>query len=443
MRPKHGQIRLAWIGASALAIALIAGALLWAAAPHDDADAEARVAFAVSRTAAPAFSIAPPASLPAPEAAIEPPQPLTPPAAPARVARAEPAAAASGRASLDLTLLEPSGGPAVGVKMMLAIPTSKARITAVPEWSGPDGRIVLPFLPADVPLVLRFADKAGNPVLDPLRLTLAAGEHRVLSLTTSVELCDVVVEVRDRLGRPVQDPVDVTLVAAFRNGSKRSLQTIREQTSEGRVGFSRMAVESVSVTAQLDGFAPAWQADTPVDRDPLVVVLTLDPGFTVDVEIVDEHGRARDVDAVTLRGAPVGMPARWLGPGRFRFPAFPAEATGITVSAQGRHWSIDHDARQPTARIVVPAAGELSVSWDPLEAGCGVQGLFIYSEPPGWGWFQQVDVATLARGGPVLIDDLAPGDYRLEVPCVSNYGPGRNGRATVQSGRMTAVRIEP
>ena len=447
MRAPQGQSRLGWASVGAAALAAAAGALLWSAAPRNESHAaDSPATVTTPPTAAAALPVSrkdPTPPLPAPDITSEPVQSLAPPPAERRVARPRVPAGTTPTsfAALDLTLVEPSGSPARGIKLTVRALNSRWRAYELPGYCI-ENHFVLTDLPADTTLVLRGTDPLGYEVLK-LQLALSQNERRVLTETVSRELLAVTVHVRDRAGRPVED-ASVSLVAGLTQGSTRTRQTAQEKTgSSGVVLFRDLAAESVSVSVQRDGFAPAWVADTPLDRDPLEIAITLDGGFAVDVEIVDEAGRPRGVDAVSLRGSPVSILAERTGPGHYRFAAFPEGASGIIASVQGRVWALDHAARQPVARLLVPSSGSLAVTWDPVASGCEPLGLFIYSEPPGWGWFEAMDAAARARRGPVLFEDLAPGDYRVELHCPDRIADDRTARASVRSGERSEVRIGP
>jgi hypothetical protein len=93
--------------------------------------------------------------------------------------------------------------------------------------------------------------------------------------------------------------------------------------------------------------------------------------------------------------------------------------------------------------MVVPAAGALSVTWAQLSNDCEPIGVFIYSEPPGWGWFEPVDEALRATRGPVLFENLAPGEYRVELHCPQARAADRSGSATVKSDATSQVHLDP
>lgn len=458
MRPPHGQSRLrraAIVVAAVLAV--VAGAMLWAFGAHERRDAPADAAIAAAprpaweqeptslptpRSAAlPEPRPSAPAPLPALDVVPEDVEPPAPAASPKRLPKAR--TAPTDFATLDLTLLQSHGAPAAGVKLKLEAPYSKWQRGTDPLLSDESGRFALPPLPADTLLYLSASDRLRYPVLERFELTLQPGERRVLSRTLERDLHAVIVRLRDRAGHPVPG-VTTRLVTALTHASTRTVQESQATSdADGLAHFAGSAAESVSITASHESFAPAWISDLPLDRDPLQIELVLDPGFPVEVEISDASGRPRDVDRVELRGSPVVVQARRIVTGRYRFDAFPETASGITAIVQGRSWPVDHSARQPVARIVVPAAGALSMSWDATRITCEEARIFVYSDPPGWGWYMSVDEAARDTGGPLRLGDLAPGDYLVQIECANGHRAEHSTRASVFSEVTTQVVLEP
>ncbi|HZL99710.1 MAG TPA: carboxypeptidase-like regulatory domain-containing protein, partial [Planctomycetota bacterium] len=433
----------------AAAFGLAAAAVLWAARPRAD-DESAGVGDAAAASVPPpaAQPLPPLVALPGPDASLDPAQPLDVPEAPAnRAPLAKTPTAPTAFAALELTLVQPCGQPAAGVRVQVAAPrstwkpTSQADAPAEPTTSG-SGTIAWPRLPAQTPLLLHANDPLGFVLLSRHTLSLDPGERRELTVTVDHDLRSLEVAVTDGAGRPIDALVE--LVAAQDEAGGRQLRTWKLATdADGLAAFGRLAADSVSVAVNRHGFAPTWRTDVPLDRDPLRIELALDPGLPVDVEIVDESGQPRDVDAVEMRGTPMSVLAQRVAPGRYRFASFPEGANGIVASVQGRIWQTGHEARHPVARLVVPAPGALSVTWRHLPPGFEPTGIFVVSVPPGWGSFELIDAAARARGGPLLLDDLVPGHYELRLHGSEGGGADLAAKATVTSGTTAAVRIEP
>ena len=454
---------------------LAAGAMVWVAARRDDVPPPPAVAAAGLATPE-AFPLPAPSgdatsSLPPTGVPTDGVQPLATsgPLVPLGQPDVTTATGWAALGSLDLTLEQPCGAPAARIRLGMEIPDPERQEFERPVHVDGNGRVVLQALPAETPIRLRASDAMDYGVWT-LDFTLAANEQRVLTETISRDLRSVVVRVRDGAGRPL-DGAKVHLVAALTDGETLSLKTadrssyqlvprdyrpdprdrvltdaeVAEQRSweHGAARFDGLAAESVSVSATLDGYAPAWISDVPLDHDPLELTFTLEPGFPVDVEIVDEAGQPRDVDEVELRGTPVAVKAVRTAPGRYRFAAFPEQATGITANVQARCWSIEHDAHRPLARMVVPSSGSIAVTWSDLEPHCRPMGISIHSDSANWGWFEAMDAGTRAAHGPVLFEDVAPGDYRVELHCPDGTSADRAADVTVRPGQRTDVRLVP
>lgn len=461
--------------AGATALALATGAIVWAATHGGDARSASVDATGASTAEdpLPTPSVDATPSLPSPDAAIDEVQPLAP-VRPDHVAPLADAAtidpAASG--SLDLTLLQPCGAPARSLDFSAEPPKFELRADGVfPFFDDRKGQLLLAGLPVETPIQLWFTDSVDYEVFR-LELTLAPGEQRVLSETISRDLRCVIVRVRDGAGRPI-DGARVHLVAAVTEGEARSIKSVdrwsgqvpprdrppdhdrgsrwlsdaevaeRNSWEHGVVRFDALAAESVSVCVSREGYGMTWISDVPLDHDPLELTVTLEPGFRVDVEVVDEAGQPRDVDEVELRGTPVSVLAVRTAPGHYRFADFPEQATGITANVQARCWSIDHDAHQPLARMVVPASGSIEVTWSDLEPHCRPMGISIQSDSANWGWFEAMDATTRAAHGPVIFEDVAPGDYRVELHCPDGTGADRTATVTVRPGQRSEVRLVP
>jgi hypothetical protein len=475
MQERDGPGRLGWAVLGVAAIGLAAGAMTWVASRRDDVPPPPAVAAAGPATPEviplPAPSADATSSLPPPGLPTDGVQPLAPSSPLVQLGQLDVTTATAWAAlgSLDLILEQPCEAPAALVRLGMEITDPEKKEFERPVHVDGNGRVVLQALPAETPIRLRGSDAMDYGVWT-LDFTLAPDEHRVLTETISRDLRSVVVRVRDDAGRPI-DRASIHLVAALTEGETRSLKTadrsshqlaprdyrpdprdgvltdaeVAEQRSweHGAARFDGLAAESVSVGVTLDGYAPAWISDVPLDHDPLEILLTLEPGFPVDVEIVDEAGQPRDVDEVELRGTPVSVKAVRTARGRYRFAAFPEKATGITANVQARCWSIEHDAHRPLARMVVPSAGSIAVTWSDLEPHCKPMGIYIHSDSANWGWFEAMDAETRAAHGPVLFEDVAPGDYRVELHCPDGTGADRAADVTVRPGQRTDVRLVP
>lgn len=448
MRRHHAQTGLRWaLALAALGLALVA--LLWRAGPRVDVDEPMppSVAQAPAAPAPPLPAPADPASpLPAHDSSAQPVQSL----APAEVPAAPPSnvvGAPRSFGSLDVTLVQPDGQPAAGAIVALQAP----RTTWKPGPGArqrPDadeaGHVAWATVPAETLLQLSVTDAVGIDVLHSIELTLGPGEHREQTLQIDCKLRSVVVRVVDSSAAGLA--AEVTLQATRDDRQPPILRTARTD-ADGRVAFVGLAAERVAVWAVAPGYAPMWRGELSLDRDPLEIVLTLESGPRVDVEIADLQGRPRDVDSVQLVGPPMSVLADRIAPGLYRFAAFPRAATGIIASVQGRRWAVSHTASEPVAHLVVPASGALSVTWAPLPVDCEPNGVFIASEPSGWSWFEPIDAATLAGHGPVLFKTLAPGDYSVRLNCPDSMHAQAvaelSVRATVQSGQTAQLRIAP
>jgi hypothetical protein len=450
MRARQGQRRLGWASVGVAALALAAGVLLWFAAPREDSSAVDSPATVTTRASAAAALPTPreddTPSLPAHDASAQPVQPL----APAEIPAAPPspvAGAPRSFGSLDLTLVQPDGQPAAGALVALATPrtTWKPEPGARPRLDADEaGHVAWPIVPAETELQLTVTDALGIEVAAVVALTLGPREHREQTLRIDCKLRSVVVRVVDTSAAGLS--AEVTLQAT-RDASQQPVPRTERTDAHGRVAFVGLAAERVDVWAVAPGYSPMWRGQLTLDRDPLEIVLTLENGPRVDVEIADLEGRPRDVDSLQLVGVPMCVLADRIAPGLYRFPAFPRAATGIIASVQGRRWSVSHSASEPVAHLVVPASGSLSVTWAPLPLDCEPNGIFISSEPSAWGWFEPIDAATLAGHGPVLFETLAPGDYSVRLNCPDSKHAQAvaelSARATVQSGKTAQLRIEP
>jgi hypothetical protein len=452
MQRHHAQIGLRWALAFAgVGLALVA--LLWTAAPLAGPEQLAAPTSVETGGVEPVSASLPAPSpetsaAPAPDPAPRPVERLVPKGPDPPRPASNVAGAPTAYAALTLTLVQPNGKPAAGGIVTLSAPRTtwtQAAGSRQRPISDDAGQLPFPKVPAETQLELSVTDALGFDVLRPVQLTLAAGEHRRLTQRLDRELRTVVVQVVDRAGGGLSAEVTLNAVRNEARGDPRS--AYRSTDEEGRAAFVGIAADTVSVWATRAGYAPMWRSALPLDRDPLQIVLTLESGPSVDVEIVDGSGRPRDVDSVELRGVPMSVLAERVATGLYRFPAFPRAATGVIASVQGRTWMTPHTASEPVAHLVVPASGALSVTWGRLPEGCEPNGIFISSEPPGWSWFEHLDAGTLAGRGPVRFETLAPGDYNVRLNCPNPpAGPpdfDLETRATVQSGKTADVRIVP
>jgi len=464
MRHPHAQtglrrtLALAVIGAAgATGAALVAS--IWLSWPPAEAETTAIVP-GRSLAATPTATLpAPPRSgvdPPAPELAPRPVQSLAPPA----VTRpTTPPAWGAPRAfgSLDVTLLEPGGKPAVGAVISVSAPRTTWGRQGPAVVADESGHAMWPAVPAETELQVGFTDALGFDV-GSTTLTLEPGERRELTQRIDAELSAVVVRVADGSGAGLAAQVTLQAVRSIdgKNRSDSTRSTSRLTDSSGRAAFPGLSVQRVSVWAQAEGFAPLWRDDITLDHDPLEIALIIERGSGLDVQIVDDVGRPRDVDSVALTGTPMTVLAEHVAPGWYRFVGVPRAATGLVASAQGRRWSV-RSLAGPVVQLVVPASGSLSVSWSELPLSYEPNGVFISSEPPAWGWFEPLDAATRAARGPVLFENLAPGDYIVRLNCPDapvarskspdarspEATPNLSAPAVVVSRQIAEVRIEP
>jgi len=352
----------------------------------------------------------------------------------------------TGLAALDLTLLQPCGEPAAGVTLSVSPPQfGPPPFGGEPMVTDTSGRIVLTQFSAGVEVQLHGNDELGHCVLDT-KFSLRPDETRALTCTIERDLHTVVVHVRNAQGSPVTDAIVMLLAAATRKGERSEMTSQQHVSAEGDARFPSTAAESISIAARCEGLAPAWLTDVSLDQLVHGVVLTLQPGHPVDVEIVDEAGRPRRANSVRLRGSPLALEARHVDGGHFIFDAYPESANGIVAIMGKCAWTIEHSANEPSARIELPASGALALTWDPAELDCNRTELCLSGGSLAQDLNLPVYLDELARGGPRRIDDLLPGDYSVRLACIDDDGEWRNrgtARVTVVSTVTTPVVLEP
>jgi hypothetical protein len=259
----------------------------------------------------------------------------------------------------------------------------------------------------------------------------------VASAMSTVEVC-----VRDLFGFPVVGAA-VTLTASRTEGTTAVYRSDRGFSgSDGCARFLGLAADTVAVGAWRRGLAPAWLPALPLHGESLAIELVLGAGLPLDVEIVDERGQPRDVDTVEIAGTPVLLRAEHLATGSYRFTGLPEGTIGIVATDHARTWRIEHDLRVPVAQLVIPRSGALSVTWQLPIGACSHPQLFVFTEPAGWGNHVAVDETAFLQGGPVLIEGLAPGDYRVELRCSNGVDARCSGSATVGSGLVGRIALE-
>lgn len=115
--------------------------------------------------------------------------------------------------------------------------------------------------------------------------------------------------------------------------------------------------EPLQLTAQHPGFARTAIEVPPGERLPCRI--TLQRGREVVVDVVDERGHSQDVKSVGVDGE--GAASLSVAPGRFAFRDLPGGSVTFRTWVGGTEHSLEHDTSIPTARLIVPPIGHLTI----------------------------------------------------------------------------------
>ncbi len=265
---------------------------------------------------------------------------------------------------------------------------------------------------------------------------LAPGEWRVVTMREPVVPRELVLEVRTPDGSRLET-FDATLRGP--GGVEATKRRIPWGDGPARLRFPGLGVDTVDIEVLAKGHAP-WRAEgvvVPRDRTPVVVVL--ESGRDVLLEVVDaagRHVRPHRVDVTDARGAPLERCA--FRPRGVVLRALPPETVRIEVEVYKRTHVLHHDARERTARLVLDDAGAAMLRWDPgLELPDG--SWVVLSGEDGRSGTVNLEAAARTAGRR-LVPGLPPGDWRAQLHAGRARGPWVE--FTVEDGGLVDLRLD-
>jgi hypothetical protein len=275
-------------------------------------------------------------------------------------------------------------------------------------WYFPDvnGRIGLGGFKPGAQVAIELRGNSLGETLDESFVVMEAAGSKTIVLRSQLAPRPFTSLVRSQDGEPVHG---ATCTITGEQAYTRNLGT----DDQGRVTFNGIFADSIPMLQiSADGFVPVTLRNVPVPGGGAERVFTLVRAREVTIEVVDERGRALDSPAeVVVR--PAGGPDEWenvehIGPGQYLARGLPPGDVEIVVTVGVSHTAIFHDARAPVARVVVPYAGQVALSWRRDEADPPSSRIRIVSSPAGRIAF--IDVPD-GVGEHLLEALLPPGSY--------------------------------
>lgn len=239
--------------------------------------------------------------------------------------------------------------------------------TTNPYWRGEckpgaNAVIVLHSLEPGVRIDAVARDAFGMELASAAVQAPSFGEARDLTLVVDADLRSI----RGRVLASSGGPVVGARVAVEADG--RRLELVVGEDGSFRSAPFRISAP-VQVRAVAEGFAPAstWiDARSAADS---AVELRLEIGHSVTVTVVGDRG-----EPVAVYAYPVGFEreqAQVLSLGVFQWASLPSRVV-FRAELSGRHFEIEHDARQPTVQLRVPTPAQVLAPLAGLPPGAGV-----------------------------------------------------------------------
>jgi hypothetical protein len=302
-----------------------------------------------------------------------------------------------------------------------------------------------------VPFTVTMLDLYGGELRPPEDIVLEPREQRRVEWRIDSTARTVDVRALTAGGAPVPG-AKIYIHSATPGLTEMDWQDLSTHTTVGETGEARFAnvfAPKISLQAQCKGYGTAWLVDQFVPPEGATFEFRLEKGRSIDVEVVDADGTARDVNRVALDQAARPVWAQHVAVGHYRIDDAPTGRVVLRADLVGRSYRVTHDTARPTARIEVPPLGSLSARWTiPLTAGQSYTLLVRGTGADGWSTYAWISDEARVSGGPSTIADIVPGDYEVLL----RQGPGWTGenppvsqavRATVKAGEVTAVVLEP
>jgi hypothetical protein len=252
-----------------------------------------------------------------------------------------------------------------------------------------DGKVIVGCVEPGEALGLSLVDATCAPLWSREPFVLQPGQQELVSVSLAREPGALEVRVLDAGGRPLAD-AKVQVSASGPRADKAYPCTPSAITdASGVCCFADLYVEAVDIECSRAGFASTKLTAVAV---PGSATATLSEGLTVTVHVVDEAGRpvyvervaARRTDGVPLRLATSSLDISPDRPGEedshaeWSFSNLPAAPVILSARVSGRVVEMEHDARVPEARMVLPATGSLRVRGLPVAvADPGVEVLLL------------------------------------------------------------------
>lgn len=217
------------------------------------------------------------------------------------------------------------------------------------------GSVIVAGVLDGIPIEAEVVDATGGRVVEPVTLTLGAGEWRNLRLEVSRPARSFSGRVTDTLGSAIAK-------ARVRVGGEDG-HTVRTD-AEGRFHVPLIYAEHTSVFACAPEHAPLHFPDMLLSELPEELVLVLEEGRTIDLEVQDADGAAADPDRLVAEwnGVLTGRVER-VAPGRYTLSDLPTGEVDALVQIGGAELRHPLSTSSSQASLVLPRCGSVVLSW--------------------------------------------------------------------------------
>jgi len=288
------------------------------------------------------------------------------------------------------------------------------------------------------PVSLRLVDSANHALWSDV-VTLAAGEHRVVSALIAAQPLLFELDVTDEAGAPIEGAEVMPHSSGEDSPEWSDPSLVWETDAAGRVAIGNLYAPLVDVSCEKEGFLPAaLKGLAPGVRGHV----SLKRGVGLTVHCVGADGRSASVSSVEalaghfIEGQSVdaqrGPGDGELGRSTWRIEGLPPGLVTIEVQAGGRKFTFERDTAQAEVTVTLPVSGALVVRG--LQAAKQVSYSWLDLRLEG-----AEDTHPIGGIGPgeiardeVTLPLLFPGRYRVELIGAGFGNPRLAGPDTVE-----------